>query len=138
MFYLENRVMSIGVDNPQQYTDEREKLDYFLKTEEDVLFRWLGKRAFLIERDGYYNPRIILEMDFLSRGKEIFRKYIELVKAKICPHWKQMRESGFFSDMKDIYSAVLGALLGQNVHYALAVIIANIVARRGLDKICEV
>ena len=80
MFYLENRVMSIGVDNPQQYTDEREKLDYFLKTEEDVLFRWLGKRAFLIERDGYYNPRIILEMDFLSRGKEIFRKYIELVK----------------------------------------------------------
>lgn len=49
-----------------------------------------------------------------------------------------MRESGLFDDIKEIYATVLGMLIGQEVHYALAVVISAIVARRGLDKICEV
>ena len=129
--------MSFGEDT-HQYTDEREKLDFMLKMEEDVLFRLLGQRAFTIEKIGYYDPHRVFEIDFLSRGKETFKKYIELVKSKICPHWKQMQESGDFNDTKDIIIIVLGALLGKDVHYALAIVIAAIVARRGLDKICEV
>ena len=48
-----------------------------------------------------------------------------------------MRKSGLFDDMKDIYYAVIGILIGQDVPRALAVVVAAIVAKRGLDKICE-
>jgi len=127
----------VDPDNSYQYVDVGEKPDFMLKMEEDVLYRQLGLRAFLIERDGYYNPNILLKMDFFSIGKKNFQKYIKLVKSKICPHWKHMQESGLFGDMKDIYYAVIGILIGLDVPRALAVVIAAIVARRGLDKICE-
>ena len=130
--------MPLGIEHIHQYIDEKEKLDYMLTREEDVLFRWLGERDFLVERDGYYNPRIILKKDFLSRGKKIFKKYTEPIKSRICPHWRQMRESGLFGDIKDIYAAVLGVLLAQEVYYALAVVISAIIARRGLDRLCKV
>lgn len=74
--------MSIGVGSPHQYIDTREKLDRLLKTDEDVLFRWLGLRDFQIEQYGYYDPNKIFEIDFLNRGIETFKKYVEIVKSK--------------------------------------------------------
>jgi len=58
--------MSFGIDrhSPQQYVDD-ERPDFILHLEEDALYRKLGLRVFLIERDGYYDPRIFLAMDFL-------------------------------------------------------------------------
>lgn len=64
--------MSFREDSTHQYTDKREKLEYFLKTEEDVLFQWLGIRAFQIGEYGHYDPQIILKKDFLERGKKTF------------------------------------------------------------------
>lgn len=139
MVECEVGVMSFGIDpsDPHQYVDNSEKPDFILNLEEDVLYRRLGLRAFLIERDGYYDPRILLKEDFFDIGKERFHKYIKLVKSKICPHWKHMRKSELFDDAEAVYYAVLGALIGQDVPRALGVVIAAIVARRGLDKVCE-
>ncbi|MDH5266283.1 MAG: hypothetical protein OEW62_01240 [Candidatus Bathyarchaeota archaeon] len=131
--------MSFGIDpsSPHEYVDETERPEFILKMEEDVLYRWLGKRAFLIERDGYYDPRIIIKMDFFERGKKNFQKYVKLVKSKICPRWEHMKKSGLFKDMEAVYLTVLGVLIGQDVPRALAVVIAAIIARRGLDNICR-
>ena len=122
--------MPSGIEHIHQYIDEREKLDYMLTRDEDVLFRWLGERDFLVERDGHYNPRSTLKGDFISRGKRIFEKHAKPIESIVSFHWRQMRQSGLLGEMKDIYAVLLGVLLGRKVYYALAVVISAIMAKR--------
>lgn len=118
-----------------KYVLSDEKPDIILKKPLEALYFDLGVRAFLIERDGYYNPRLILRMDFTKRGKEVLDKYSQLVVSKICTHWKYMKESGLLSDSIEIYYMVMGVLIG-DVPRAIAVAMAAIVAKRGLSWFC--
>jgi hypothetical protein len=123
-----------------QYIDELEQAAFYLKYPIDALYGDLGLRGFLIERDGYYNPTIILEKDWRHKGEEYFDKYSKLVKSKICPLWKNMNESGLLKDTLEIYMFVMGALIGQDgqdVPRAFAVPMATIIAKRGLNWLCQ-
>lgn len=97
----------------------------------------MGKRAFLIERDGYYDPNLLIKMDFTEKAKEVLDKYRHIVVSKICPQWKYMKESGLLSDTVEVYLMVMGALIGQDVPRALAVAMAAIIAKRGLSWFCR-
>lgn len=119
-----------------KYVLSGEKPDLYLKKSLEALYIDLGRRAFLIDRDGYYNPRILLKMDFTEKAKEVLEKYSHIVVSKICPHWKYMKESGLLSDSIEIYYMVMGVLIG-DVPRAIAVAMAAIIAKRGLSWLCR-
>lgn len=120
-----------------KYILSEEKPDFYLKKPLEALYIDLGKRAFLIERDAYYDPRIFIKMDFTEKAKEVIDKYRHIVVSKICPQWKYMKESGLLSDTVEVYLVVMGALIGQDVPRAIAVAMAAIIAKRGLAWLCK-
>jgi len=126
----------VAEEDKTKYVFSEERPGIILERPLKNLYFDLGVRSFLIERDGFYNPRIILRMDFTKRGKEILEKYRYIVVAKLCPHWKYMRESGLLSDTVEIYYMVMGVLIG-DVPRAIAVAMAAIIAKRGLDSFCK-
>ena len=81
-----DNVSKFGLDpeDETQYIDDWENPEYILRFDVDAIFARLGLRDFLIQRDGYFNPRLILEMDWRSRGKEVYKKHLPLVKEKMC------------------------------------------------------
>lgn len=119
-----------------KYVLSDEKPEFYLRKSLEALYIDLGRRAFLIERDGYYNPRLILKMDFAEKAKEVLDRYSHIVVSRLCPHWKYMRESGLLSDTVEIYYMVMGVLIG-NVPRAIAVAMAAIIAKRGFSWICK-
>jgi len=130
-------VMVSVSDDKRQYIDSRDSADYILKVDEDVMFRWLGLRAFQIEQYGYYDPNVLLKRDWYSLGKEVFQRYIGLVKSTICPELKGMKKSELLKDAIEIFAIVIGILLAKDVPRALAIPIAAIIVRRGLDWLCR-
>ena len=126
----------VDEEDETKYVLSEEKPAFYLKKPIEALYIDLGKRAFQIERDGYYDPRIILKMDFTEKAKEVLDKYSHIVVSKICPHWKYMKESGLLSDTIEIYYMVMGVLIG-DVPRAIAVAMAAIVAKRGLSWLCK-
>jgi len=126
----------VAEEDKTKYVFSEERPGIILERPLKNLYFDLGVRSFLIERDGFYNPRIILRMDFTKRGKEILEKYRYIVVSKLCPHWKYMRESGLLSDTVEIYYMVMGVLIG-DVPRAIAVAMAAIIAKRGLDSFCK-
>jgi len=126
----------VDEEDETKYVLSEEKPDFYLKKPIEALYIDLGRRAFQIERDGYYDPRIILKMDFTEKAKEVLDKYSHIVVSKICPHWKYMKESGLLSDTIEIYYMVMGVLIG-DVPRAIAVAMAAIIAKRGLSWLCK-
>ncbi len=127
----------IEKDDQTIYTDEEENPDYYLKTTEEVLYTRLGLRSFLIERDGHFTPSLILMRDWSDIGKDVYEKHIPLIKGKVCKHYRHMRESGLISDALQTYMFVIGLLMASDVPRAIAVGVAGLVARIGLDVICD-
>ena len=124
----------VDEEDKTKYVFSEEKPDIILERPLENLYFDLGLRSFLIERDGYYDPRVILRMDFTKKGKE--EKYRLIVVSKLCPHWKYMRESGLLSDAVEVYYMVMGVLIG-DVPRAIAVAVAAIIAKRGLNWLCK-
>lgn len=121
----------------ENYEDIRDSGKIMLTTNEDVIFRWLGFRAFQIEKYGYYKPNIILEIDFYAKGKETFQKHIQTIKSVLCHQWKGMRKSELLKDSLEVFLIVIGVLLAKDVPRAIAIPIAGIIARRGIDWLCK-
>ena len=129
--------MVFGSNDKRQYFDIRDSAGYILKTDEDVIYRWLGLRAFQIEQYGYYDPNVLLKRDWHSLGKECFKKYVNVIKSTICPELRGMKKSELLKDAIEIFALTIGILLAKDVPRALAIPIAAIVAKRGLDWLCR-
>jgi hypothetical protein len=119
------------------YVDEREKPEFILKLGEEGLFMWLGLVDFQIEEYGSYDPNLILRADFGERGKIVFQKYANVVKSKICGFYEDMKKSGVLDTTEKVYFFILGFLMANDVHRAIAVGVAAIIAKQGLYSLCK-
>jgi hypothetical protein len=119
------------------YVDEREKPEFILKLGEEGLFMWLGLVDFQIEEYGSYDPNLILRADFGERGKIVFQKYASVVKSKICEFYENMKKSGVLDTTEKVYFFILGFLMANDVHRAIAVGVAAIIAKQGLYSLCK-
>jgi len=61
---MEALVMVSVSNDKRQYVDIRDSPDYILKKDEEVIYRWLGLRAFKIEQHGYHDPNLLLKRDW--------------------------------------------------------------------------
>lgn len=135
---MERKISShVDPNDKTQYVDERENPEIMLKFENEALFIRLGLANFLIENRGYYDPNAILEVYWGDKGREVFKKYENFVKSKICKFYKNMIESGVLDTMEKVYFFALGLLMGVDVPRAVAACVAAIIAKQGLYSFCK-
>lgn len=119
------------------YVDEREKPEFMLGISEEGLFIRLGLADFQIEQYGSYDPNLILKTDFGERGKIVFQKYANIVKSEICGFYENMKKSGVLDTTEKVYFFILGFLMANDVHRAIAVGVAAIIAKQGMFSLCK-
>jgi len=134
-----SKEVKFGVDpeDRTQYIDDWEDPEYVLKYKIDHVYAKLGLRAFLIDRDGYYDPGLILEIDWRSRGEDVLKKHLPIIRNSVCENYTNMKESGLFADAIQMYLFIIGLLMGNDVPRAIAVGVAALVARMSMDEICK-
>lgn len=104
--------------------------EFLLGIDEIALFNKLGKWKFQMDNYGYYNPDLILKMDFEEMGRSSYETYLKQVKEKICNFWMNYKDSELFEDSKDIYYFIIGLLFASNVPYYAATFISNFTKTR--------
>jgi len=97
-------VSHVDPNDNTQYVDETENPEIMLKLDPENLFVRLGLANFQIETRGYYNPNLILETYWGDKGREVFKRYATVVKAKICKSYEYMKESGVLDTAEKLTS----------------------------------
>jgi hypothetical protein len=127
---------SMFVDE-SQYVDDKEKPEFMLNLSDEGLFMRLGLVSFQIEEYGFYDPNVILKMDWSDKGREVYKKYASIVKSRICKFYNSMKESGVLDTTEKVYFFILGFLMGVDVQRAIAGCVAALIAKQGLDTLCK-
>ncbi len=114
------------------------KLKTLSRWSEEQLFSLVGEIAFQLETYGNYQPnRLRMEKECIQQGKVLFNHYVELIQGALCPDWHHLHQSDLVAASVNEVVLVLGMLLALKVPLMLALPVATLMAKRGLDQFCR-